>query len=1356
MTMTESSPPNDLTPKHVRAARALLAWSQQDLAKAAGVGTSTIADFERGSRTPVANNAQAIRTALETAGVSFLQGGATLGTVAPVFTPTVKQGAPVRWVTAQDLAEWGDRIDAAVSLPSLIARLVQASLDPTLTLRFPSDEGVRHPGWDGVTSSATGGGYIPKGRTGWELGVQRRNIQQKADEDYTKRTNDPDTLDPATDTFVFVTLRHWPQKDAWARARRAEGRWRDVRAYDADDLVHWIEQHPAVGLWIATRLNRRPPGALELESVWEEWSLATTWPLNEDLVLADRSEDAAEVLRWLRGAPSILALQATTSEEVVAFVHATLAELPAEIAATYQHRALVATTPEAARALVHAPAPLILLLTEPEPGLAQALVAQGHFVLLAYDERLIGRGEVRTLARPSRESIAAALEAAGMAEPRARALARDSARNLAALRRLIPSAPGRLPLWAETAPSAALLAALLAGGWDENSEGDRARLADLADQPYDTVVAALSPWLRAVDSPVQKVGSAWRVASPSDAWFLLAHHITPAMLKRFETVVEAVLGATDPRFDLDADERWMADVRGIRPIYSGLLRHGVGQVLILLALWGDQIVSVSDAPRRAHHIVAELLDGADARRWWSLSHDFRLLAEASPDAFLGAVEDSLDQNDPPIAALFSHDDDGFFGTEHLSDLMWALEALAWSPDWMPRVTHVLARLHALDVTPRKYVNGPMNSLRAIHLLWLPQTYATLEQRMRALDLVRKRQPEAAWTLMLRILPTGHDIGSNSPQPRWRDFTVDRPETVTWPLIAQGAAKIAERLVEDAGHDARRWAKLLKRLGDLTPSPTQALAVFEAAEPKIVSQDDRTYLWGKLRRLLHHHREFPDADWSLEPAVLDRLDTVYDRLAPADPLARSAWLFEDGVAMPKPTVEGWEAEQRQVDAARIAAAKSLFDAGGVQAVLALAQQIETGGYIGKALYDAALPGKDLESVLEAAARSEDPRERNVAHGLIISMFRDRKEPWAAALLARARGEAWGEAALMTILRGLPASRWTWDQVSALSEDLQTQYWRRAPVLWMDEDVDAVAYAIRRLIDVGRARHALALAGRRNKGVKLPSALLVEALDQAAKQPFEETGDSNESTMFQHYVAEILTELDGREDVDRGALALLEWNYLQVLEYSRRPAKVLLSVLAEDPRLFIQMLSSVFKASEDSEVVELEATDPAQARAVASQAYRLLSLWNHIPGRRDDGSIDGTVLEDWIKSARSLAKAAGRADIADSKIGEMLSASPPGLDGHWPAEPVRDALDLFRSKPMLEGFRVGKANRRGVTTRMPDDGGEQERALAAQYRAWATAIRFDHPYTAKALDELAENYEWHARREDEDAERRGWSY
>jgi transcriptional regulator with XRE-family HTH domain len=60
-----------MTPAQCRAARALLDWSQPNLAEAAGLGLSTVVDFER-SRRPVPDKTlAAIRSALEGAGVRF-------------------------------------------------------------------------------------------------------------------------------------------------------------------------------------------------------------------------------------------------------------------------------------------------------------------------------------------------------------------------------------------------------------------------------------------------------------------------------------------------------------------------------------------------------------------------------------------------------------------------------------------------------------------------------------------------------------------------------------------------------------------------------------------------------------------------------------------------------------------------------------------------------------------------------------------------------------------------------------------------------------------------------------------------------------------------------------------------------------------------------------------------------------------------------------------------------------------------------------------------------------------------------------------------------------------------------------
>ena len=60
-----------MTPEQCRSARAWLVWSQDDLAKAAKVGLSTVKDFESGKRTPIPATQTAMQAVLERAGIGF-------------------------------------------------------------------------------------------------------------------------------------------------------------------------------------------------------------------------------------------------------------------------------------------------------------------------------------------------------------------------------------------------------------------------------------------------------------------------------------------------------------------------------------------------------------------------------------------------------------------------------------------------------------------------------------------------------------------------------------------------------------------------------------------------------------------------------------------------------------------------------------------------------------------------------------------------------------------------------------------------------------------------------------------------------------------------------------------------------------------------------------------------------------------------------------------------------------------------------------------------------------------------------------------------------------------------------------
>ncbi|MFD2237645.1 helix-turn-helix domain-containing protein [Aureimonas populi] len=68
-----------MTPGECRAARALLNWSQFELATASGADASTIRAFETEEMTVAESNVSALQGALEAAGIEFISeiGGGT-------------------------------------------------------------------------------------------------------------------------------------------------------------------------------------------------------------------------------------------------------------------------------------------------------------------------------------------------------------------------------------------------------------------------------------------------------------------------------------------------------------------------------------------------------------------------------------------------------------------------------------------------------------------------------------------------------------------------------------------------------------------------------------------------------------------------------------------------------------------------------------------------------------------------------------------------------------------------------------------------------------------------------------------------------------------------------------------------------------------------------------------------------------------------------------------------------------------------------------------------------------------------------------------------------------------------------
>jgi transcriptional regulator with XRE-family HTH domain len=1391
---------SDFSPSQSKAARALLGWSQSDLAREAKIGVSTVADFERDHRDPQTANVEAMRAAFEGQGITFCAGGVLNGAVPSGATSALasSSGRKVfRFFTATDLIQWADRRDAQSKLPELIARLIRADLGHGPKIHFPSDESVQLGGWDGTCVAETGSEHVPAGPSGWEMGTQSARITAKATSDYRKRIEGPDGTELAATTFAFVTPRRWSRKGTWVRERKAEGKWRDVRAYDADDLLHWIEKHPGVGHWLAVLMGKVPEGIRQLEDVWDEWVRATKWPISTDLILADRDEEAARIHRWLLQPPDVLGIQAESTDEAIAFLRASLRQLPDEHRLAHETRCLVMTSPDEARKLADSISRLIIVVADPPPGLAQWLTDKGHHVYAAYGSDIGLPEDICELSRPLRESMESALinmmvRSSGPAsadrrdslQEHARRLADDSARSLTILRRLL--AAGGAPSWAAVPHGRALLVALLAGAWDESKPQDVHVLERLYRGNHADLMAELAPLLAVADSPIRKIGTIWKIASPRDAWHLLAYQLTSADLDELETCALEVLKAPDPRFELDSEGREMAGIRGIVRAHSDELRAGIIQTLLLLSLFGHRIRSDATGPTRAERVVRSLLSSAEACRWWSLSEDLRLLAEVAPRTFLDAVEDSLAAPDAPVIVLLK-EDTGLFARSYLSNLLWGLESLAWDPQHLGAVAHVLAGLAIHDQGERQIQNRPKNSLREIFLTLRPHTHASLEERLAALDGLREQESAVAWNLMLAIYPRGSMVSHPTARPRWRDMPATGAEKLTGPLLAHAAEELIKRLLQDVGVDVERWKALLELLPAIPiPLAREAVVgVLISVSGSIVDEGERSRLRAAVQRVVSHHRRFPAAPWVMPSPELDRLDQVVAALEPSDSVARATWILSQRTDIDIGALDERETSESTTRQTQDAALAEVIAEHGIDGLFKLAATVRVPRMVGVAV--GTLPAnetRDHQILTRGLSADATPSDRDLALGMVRQYLLARGAEYIQSLVRRAVAESWGTNAAPDILTELPPCRGTWDLAASLGPDIETAYWKRLFIYDIHEDAPGIAFAIEKLMAAGRMTEAVELAGNRvqdpNRGLRrvraaaetddpsapraipsvnpyrtLPTEFLVRVLTQVASAPLVPSVGRNDMTMFQYYVTEILKFLDEAGEISRETLASLEWMYLPLLEYSDRLPHTLHDELARNPDFFVTVLSSLYRPEEDSGVKDSDPPDSEATGARAQRAFQLLRTWEQPPGRREDGSIDPATLMAWVQAARQVCAKAGRQAVGDLHIGEILARSPADSDGAWPAQAVRKVIEFTRSRDLERGFGNGIYNQRGVAGRTVTEGGRQERSLAQTHRNWSRSIAARSPRTAAVLERIAREYEAEARSNDEEVDREAWT-
>jgi len=836
-------------------------------------------------------------------------------------------------------------------------------------------------------------------------------------------------------------------------------------------------------------------------------------------------------------------------------------------------------------------------------------------------------------------------------------------------------------------------------------------------------------------------------------WQLVGKEITDSDVDRLESVVLDVLGSLDLALDLPLEERWLAELHGKENDHSQYLREGLADTLALMAST-DEDAGGTASKRQAKRIASALLRKAaeNAKLWMSLSDVLPLLSEAAPDIFLDAVEDGLSGDEPVLRELFTDNLSSSVltgPTSYHTGLLWALEGLAWSPDYFSRSVQLLARLDRLD-PGGKLSNRPANSLRRVFVLWNPQTVASLSERFEVLDALRSRMPDISWKLMERVLPKHHDTLSPNHKPTRKTWGWEAKEGATYSDIFEGVNGLVKRMIEDAGSNADRWSDLVSNLANLPIEQQEEICselrkLARASHGRSVENP----IHQALKKVITRHKNYPDADWSLHSSRIEQLEDIADSLEGVTSSWKAKALFDFGTVN-QFDGEDWGEKQENLRTAQDKAIEKILLEDDVEAFLEMASQVDRPEALGRSLGRIRLSQSDELSMLSEGLNEEENVLRKMALGYVFALQLDHYSE-AIEVLKNGREEGWPPIVCARFLRAFPPERKTWDLLEEFGGEVKRRYWTE---FYMSAGVmgrDDILYAVEQLLYFDQAHRAVDLLGMKthgNGGIQIPTPVTVEVLTAAAQT---KPVSGNYPQMFQHHVSSLLDLLYNRDDASRQVLAKLEWMYLPLLHHVWDPQspQILHQELSNDPSFFVEVVTAVYiPAGTNREDIETTDADLLRARL----ARYLLESWKTVPGLKEDGFIDNDVLSDWVERTRSMLKEADRLAVGDQQIGRVLQYGPEPDGDKWPAEPIRNVIESAASRDVEMGFEIEVRNSRGTHS----VSSQIEQALADKYHRYAKKVRAKWPRTARMLRRIAENSESDAERYARQEELRGDIY
>ena len=657
-----------------------------------------------------------------------------------------------------------------------------------------------------------------------------------------------------------------------------------------------------------------------------------------------------------------------------------------------------------------------------------------------------------------------------------------------------------------------------------------------------------------------------------------------------------------------------------------------------------------------------------------------------------------------------------------------------------RTVRILARLCDIDLHDNLH-NKPINSLKAIFSSWMPQTEVPLDPRVTVLKELYDDFPKVVWEICIGEITTQQRLGHYNHKPKWRTDGRGFGEPIkTFEQMHKFMCECLEILLSKNDYSVEMLSDLIKRIPDIPDTDQEKVWKLVDSWLGVDRTDaDKAVLREEIQAsVLSRAGKRPHMEGK-KRALSAFAQRVHATLEPSDVVQKHLWMFRHHwIAEMAEELEddgaGYRQRKERNAQKRAQALREIFDAKGAAGVFQVAEQgniAHTAGWIlgARVLDDEEIPGF-LSRTVTHHLSDEAIKSRLFLKNFLQSIHESSRRN---ALILQAKTQLTNKQFFELLLMA-PFEPATWALVAEHSS-AEDEYWNRVDSGWLGKHTNAAPQAVQKLMGANRPIAAFNVVSLDPKLISPRQ--LFDVLLQMHDKP--DARLPNLSLDIQ----QAFEILNTTTDVSVDEMAGLEFRYIRVLkdDGGEKAGRIpnLEEYLARNPDAYVEAIRVLYK--QDNDTGEPDQPEEEQ-KVLAQNYYYLLKELSRIPGRKENGTIDGDVLARGVSDVRAGASKIDRLNSAERNIGELFTNAPAGNDGVWPCEAVRDTMEEIGSRDMSAGFRIGVINARGAVWRAK--GGDQERELSDKYRKWMQTLQYTHPFVSGAvLRSIVDHYEWDAK-------------